>query len=104
MATMTREERLFVETRVLARALKHNHSMESESFAMSNVFPFKEIMRYLNPIENVTQLTLPHRFGMYKTPTKGFNKTTEVELEDPPFNLDSTYSTLANHKVRDIFS
>ena len=51
-----------------------------------------------------SKLTLPHRFGMYKTPTKGFNKTTEVELEDPPFNLDSTYSDLADHKVRGIFS
>lgn len=43
---------------------------------------------------------------MYKTPTKDVPKRTEVELEDPPFNVSEALSILErnpNHKVRGIF-
>ena len=54
-----------------------------------------------------SKLTLPQRFGIYRTPTKDVPKTTEIELEDPEDNfIDSTSSRLArnpNHKVRGIF-
>lgn len=49
-----------------------------------------------------TQLTLPQRFGMYKTPTKDVPKTTQIELDDPPFN-PSPRQLDPNHKVRGIF-
>lgn len=51
---------------------------------------------------NTTQLTLPQRFGLYKTPTKGVPKTTTIELDDPPFN-PSPRQVDSNHKVRNIF-
>jgi hypothetical protein len=68
------------------------------------VNPEYEIENYQT---GMTQLTLPHRFGLYKTPTKDVPKTTEIELENPEDNfIDSTSSRMTknpNHKVRGIF-
>ena len=88
--------------KLLAKAIRFNHNKTGKLNVM--VDPDYEIENYKN---GMTQLTLPHRFGLYKTPTKDVPKTTEIELEDPPFNMDSTSSILANnpnHKVRNIFS
>ena len=63
----------------LVKAIKSNRGIEDGKFKVT-VNPIKEMEQYK---ERITQLTLPHRFGMYKTPTRGVPKTTEIELEDP---------------------
>lgn len=101
---MTREEELdeLQELTDLANAVRFNHN--KDDFDLKCILnPDRELKKYST---GITQLTLPHRFGLYKTPTKDVPKTTEIELEDPPFFPDSTSSRLArnpNHKVRSIF-
>jgi hypothetical protein len=87
--------------KLLAKAIRFNHNKTGKLNVM--VDPDYEIEKYQI---GMTQLTLPHRFGMYKTPTKDVPKRTEVELEDPPFNVSEALSILErnpNHKVRGIF-
>lgn len=53
----------------------------------------------------ITQLALPHRFGMYKS-LKNHAKVEHIELEEPKDFLDSTASGIIanpNHKRRSIF-
>ena len=90
--------------RKLPKAIKFNHNKDSVGSFKAKVNTDKEIEHYeMGP----TQLTLPQRFGLYRTPTKDVPKTTEIELEDPSEHfIDSTSSRLAknpNHKVRGIF-
>lgn len=85
----------------IVKAVSFNHDKDGQFKAVLD--PDKELTHYDT---GITQLTLPHRFGLYKTPTKDIPKTTKVDLEDPPFFPDSTSSRLArnpNHKVRSIF-
>lgn len=87
---------------LLEKSIRFNHDKDDKFVVM--VDPDYEIENYQT---GMTQLTLPHRFGMYKTPTKDVPKTTEIELEEPKDSfIDSTSSRLAknpNHKVRGIF-
>ena len=87
----------------LTRAVRFNHEI---SDIKSKVF-IDSVEQELNDYScKISKLTLPQRFGLYRTPTKDTPKITEVELEDPPFLPDSTSSRLAsnpNHKVRSIF-
>ena len=64
--------------KLLAKAIRFNHEKTEKLNVMVN--PDYEIANYQT---GMTQLTLPHRFGMYKTPTKDVTKTTEIELDDP---------------------
>lgn len=48
------------------------------------------------------KLTLPHRFGMYRTPTKDVPRITDIEIDEPPFEPTERTSD-PNHKVRNIF-
>lgn len=85
----------------IVKATSFNHDKDGQFKAVLD--PDKELTHYDT---GITQLTLPHRFGLYKTPTKDIPKTTKVDLEDPPFFPDSTSSRFArnpNHKVRSIF-
>ena len=54
-----------------------------------------------NDIMQMTQMTLPNRFGMYKT-QKTFQRETQVEIEIPPFKPDDAQRD-PNHKYRGIF-
>ena len=53
----------------------------------------------------ISRLSLPHRFGMYKSLKNNAKIDDSVELETPKTQIDSTYSYLANpnHKIRSIF-
>ena len=85
----------------ISKAVSFNHDKDGQFKAILDAD--KELNHY---DVGITQLTLPQRFGLYKTPKKDIPKVTEVELDDPPFNPDSTSSRLArnpNHKVRSIF-
>lgn len=87
----------------LTRAVRFNHKLSDVTCKIDIVSVEQELEQYSC---KASQLTLPARFGMYKTPTKDVPKTTEIELEDPPFSPDSTSSRLAknpNHKIRSIF-
>jgi len=90
------------ELKSIAKAVRVNHE-KGDSDIKCILNPDKELEVYNT---GITQLTLPHRFGLYKTPTKNISKFTALELDDPPFLPDSTSSRLArnpNHKVRGIF-
>ena len=92
------------ELKELSKAVKFNHNISGNGSFSLSVYSEEELERYK---VGMTQLTLPQRFGMYKTPTKDVPKTTKIELEEPKNNfVDSTSSILAknpNHKVRGIF-
>ena len=63
---------------LLEKSIRFNHDKDGKFVVM--VDPDHEIENYQT---GMTQLTLPHRFGLYKTPTKDVPKTTEIELDDP---------------------
>lgn len=86
----------------LTRAVRFNHKISDIKckLFLDNVDEELEAYSY-----KTSKLTLPQRFGLHKTPTKDVPKTTEIELEDPLDNLDSTThgNSNPNHKVRPIF-
>lgn len=87
----------------LPKAIRFNHNLSASGKLKAIANSNKELDNYE---VGITQLTLPQRFGLYKTPTKGVPKTTKVDLENPPSFPDSASSQLAenpNHKVRSIF-
>ena len=90
--------------KLLAKSIRFNHDKGEGGSFNAIVNPDKEIEHYEM---GATQLTLPQRFGMYKTPTKDVPKFTDIKLEDPSSTLDSTSSSILeknpNHKVRGIF-
>ena len=87
------------EIETLFSAMRFNHNKENSNSVKCLVNPDKEIKHYgLGP----TQLTLPHRFGMYKTPTKDAKKTTQLDVEVPEFEPTERNAN-PNHKVRNIF-
>ena len=68
------------EIQTLATAIRYNH----------DIGDFQSIDMAINPeweMENynlkITQLTLPHRFGMYREQMRGVPIKTPVEVEDP---------------------
>ena len=71
----------------LERAKERNTLIEAIKFNTQKTNGFKVICDKESQLKKFalgpTQLTLPHRFGMYKTPTKDVPKTTKIELEDP---------------------
>lgn len=90
---------------ILTRAVRFNHKISEIKSKVS----IDSVEQELNDYSYKTsKLTLPQRFGMYKTPTKDVPKTTEIELEDPKNNfIESASSILArnpNHKKRSIFN
>ena len=71
--------------KLLVDAVKFNHNIESDTELNVIVDQDKELELYRDrDTQNtkITQLTLPARFNMVKTPTN-FASTTEVEIEDP---------------------
>lgn len=86
----------------LKKSIRFNHDIGNEKCKVI-VNPDNERKHYGT---GAAQLTLPHRFGLYKTPTKNVPKKTKIELEDPTFNIGGKPSILErnpNHKVRSIF-
>ena len=91
----------------LVKAIKFNRGIESVKKFKVTVDPIEEIRQYKL---GISQLTLPARFHMVKTPTNQ-PRTTNVELEDPESQLDSSSSGLdssashlkPDHKRRPIF-
>ena len=88
----------------LAKAIRFNHD-KSGSFKVM-VDPDHEIDLYK---QRITQLTLPARFGMYKTP-RNFPEKTPVDVEDPTSQSSSSSSSNlpdsskdSSHKTRPIF-
>ncbi len=57
----------------LPKAIRFNHNLSTIGGLKAIANLNKEIDTYE---VGTTQLTLPHRFGMYKTPTKDVPKTT----------------------------
>ena len=51
-------------TRELIEALKFNHNIQDDSFTIDVFVPEEELDLYRS---RITHLTLPRRFGMYKT-------------------------------------
>lgn len=101
---MTNDEKSeeLTELKSIAKAVRVNHE-KGDSDIKCILNPERELEMYNM---GITRLTLPHRFGMFKTPTKDVPKFTDVQLEDPPFHPESTSSRLAgnpDHKVRPIF-
>ena len=102
---MTTKEKLFLRQKVLCRAIRHNHSIDSDSFKITlrGISPDDELKKYLFPIERMAKHNLPLRFGMYK-PSKSMEKVSEeIELEDLDV-LPQRREIDPNHKVRKIFS
>ena len=89
--------------KLLAKAIRFNHD-KSGSFKVM-VDPDHEIDLYK---QRITQLTLPARFGMYKTP-RNFPEKTPVDVEDPISQSSSSSSNIpdsskdSSHKTRPIF-
>lgn len=86
----------------LKKSIRFNHDIGNEKCKVI-VNPDKERKNYGT---GATQLTLPHRFGMYKTPMKDVPKITKTELEDPMSKIGDMSSILErnpDHKVRGIF-
>lgn len=86
----------------LIKAVKTNHGIGKGRYVI-RVKPSEEIKKYK---ERITQLSLPHRFGMYKSLKKGMNKRTDIELEIPTIqdNTDGPGgNNKPNHKRRCIF-
>lgn len=112
----------------LWKVLKTNHGLElanriihelfdNDNFGVleeENIDISQEFQRYREKRAKVnyeiTQLTLPARFKMLKTPTNR-PRTTNIELEEPESQLDSSSSELdsstshlnPDHKRRPIF-
>jgi hypothetical protein len=90
----------------LVRAIRFNRGLDESTDFKVSVVPNLEVSQYRL---GMTQLTLPQRFGLYKTPTKGVPTTTMVELDNPSNELldESSVSEFVknhpNHKVRGIF-
>ena len=87
----------------LTRAVRFNHKISDIKYKLFLDNVDGELEAYSC---KTSKLTLPHRFGMYKTPIKDVPKTIEIELEDPPFNVSEALSIMErnpNHKVRGIF-
>jgi hypothetical protein len=91
----------------LVTAIKFNHNITKSHFT----FEVNGDVELENYRKRITQLTLPHRFGAGKTQTKNLKAKTEVEIEEPGRQLDSTVdsteshigNTDPNHKRRSIF-
>ena len=68
------------ELQTLAKAIRYNHDISD--FNKINMTVNQE-WELDNHDLKITQLTLPHRFGMYREQKKGVPITTFVEIEDP---------------------
>ena len=82
----------------LMKAVKSNHDIQGSNFRLI-VTPTKEIEEYK---QRITQMSLPKRFGMYKT-SKTYQPKTKTEVEIPEPNPDSEYTPPEGHKTRPIF-
>ena len=81
----------------LFKAIKTNHNLSGTFIACVN--PVKEMQKYKGRIMNIS---LPHRFGMYK-PSKSMERVNEdIKLEDPG-ELSTNGKIDPNHKFRSIF-
>lgn len=81
----------------LVKAVRFNHDKSGKLRAVVN--QEKEIEKYMLAI---TQLSLPHRFGMYKT-LKNNAKKKKIKLKVPKTDIPDEHQSDPNHKVRPIF-
>lgn len=90
-----------------AKAIKYH--IDAIKFNAKKSGNFKVICNMNNQLEKyesrIAKLSLPHRFGMYKSLKNNAKVDDSVELETPKTQIDSTYSSLTNpnHKIRSIF-
>ena len=102
---MTKHQQRIEETNKLVKALRYNYKTLSErpSFRMKVKHPDKELERYE---QRVAKLSLPQRFGMYKTKVQQAEDAPKEKLETPPTeaaNEEKIAEKNPNHKVRSIF-
>ena len=64
----------------LANAVRFNHDILDVENVDMRIDPYWELETHSTKI---TQLTLPHRFGMYKAVSKGASIKTKTDLEEP---------------------
>ena len=78
---MTDEEKQELEElQNLAKAVRFNHDILDVQKVDMKIDPSWELE---NHALKITQLTLPHRFGMYKAASRNVKIKTKTELEEP---------------------
>lgn len=98
---MTEEERKDLdELNLLIKAVRYNHNKGNKPFN-AIVNPDVEIELYQS---RIARLSLPHRFGMYKSLPNNA-RPMDIELEEPGKMPDSTShgNQNPNHRKRGIF-
>ncbi len=81
----------------LFEAVQYNYDLPDNFIVVVN--PLEEIEIYN---QRLTKMSLPGRFGMYKSTKKDAEEKLDIDPEDPPFNPNPR-KVDPNHKVRDIF-
>ena len=81
----------------LFEAVKYNHDLPDNFITIVN--PLEEIDLYN---QRLTKMSLPGRFGMYKSKKEDAEEKLDIDPEDPPFN-PSPRQVDPSHKVRGIF-
>lgn len=76
--------------------------LEEENIDITHEFEKYRVERAKAEIYKITQLTLPHRFGMYKS-LQNNARFMNIELEEPGTDEPSGGPKDENHKVRPIF-
>lgn len=86
----------------LIEAVKFNYNIRENNFILEAFVPEEELDLYRS---RITHLTLPRRFGMYKTQTKNVKaKEESFEAEEPETTIDKDYmETNKDHRIRPIF-
>ena len=98
---MTKHQQKLEETKKLVKAIKFNHDIpDGRTFRIK----VKDVEKELDEYEHrAAKLSLPHRFGMYKTPAKAkAEKIEDLELEEPSTEEHEVIPD-PNHKKRGIF-
>ena len=94
-------QNLLDQMKSLVDAVKSNHNLQGSFITCVN--PMDEMRMYM---DRTACLTLPHRFGMYKSLKHNAKFDKEMKLDDPNKQADSSSSSLVdnpNHKRRSIF-
>ena len=76
--------------------------LEDENIDITHEFEKYRVERAKAEIYKITQLTLPHRFGMYKS-LQNNARFMNIELEEPGTDEPSGRPKDEKHKVRPIF-
>ena len=90
--------------RIIHELLDNNNFgiLEEENIDITREFQTYREMRAKSGNYEITQMSLPHRFGMYKSPTKTSNTKENIAIESIPIECVDVENN-PNHKVRSIF-